>query len=538
MASTPLNVIVTRQGAPGATGATGPAGPSGGPAGPPGPPGSDTLSAPPIATIVAGGWANLAGLAEGSTVRPTGYYVAGDWQVPEYIVNSSYSAYPHNGGTILVVGSKKLIAKMGPVVDVRAFGAKGDGVQDDTVYIQNAVDWATRMFDQAAYPPAGAVFNPTTVLFPHGSYRITSTLTIYTGLTVKGVSDMAYTVSSCRIIMDTNSGTNSNRDKHIFSLTGTYNGAFRNVVTNNISELEFWHVNPGATMTQRTGSNWQARPGNNPGDNYGLYGGCSIFVGESCIDLRVRRCSFYQTPDGAIVFNRASGASSNYFNAFIEDCEFDTPVSGVRANNCKLDLVISRCEFSGNYYSVLITNSTGNLVFRDNHLLAGGQFVVHYSSRLDAVQIQGNNVTFSSQPSWLHLENAVSAIITGNSFGGAGPFSGLNIVNCDSGVIANNHIRNSGYNATANGPTTDPGAIRLVSCINFNVMGNTIATPAPASYNGFGILTLDGPRASRCLVSNNIISNQYNALGYRSQPRALNVGTGDISLNNQVWPVS
>jgi len=50
------------------------------------------------------------------------------------------------------------------IVNVKDYGAKGDGVTDDTVAIQNAI---------AVVPAAGGI-----VFFPAGTYRVTSTLTI------------------------------------------------------------------------------------------------------------------------------------------------------------------------------------------------------------------------------------------------------------------------------------------------------------------------------------------------------------------------
>ena len=66
----------------------------------------------------------------------------------------------------LIVGSK-------PWIDVRSFGAKGDGETDDTAAIQNAIDQGSR--------------NQTTVLFPQGTYKISSSLRIGPNVTLQGV---------------------------------------------------------------------------------------------------------------------------------------------------------------------------------------------------------------------------------------------------------------------------------------------------------------------------------------------------------------
>jgi len=65
-----------------------------------------------------------------------------------------------------------LITKQ-PLTDVRAFGAKGDGVTDDTAAIQAALNFAEGVH--------GIVF------FPHGTYKITSPLKISPNVHVEGL---------------------------------------------------------------------------------------------------------------------------------------------------------------------------------------------------------------------------------------------------------------------------------------------------------------------------------------------------------------
>ncbi|MHB9070972.1 MAG: glycosyl hydrolase family 28-related protein [Sedimentisphaerales bacterium] len=75
-----------------------------------------------------------------------------------------------------------LVAKY-PRVDVRYFGAKGDGVTDDTNSIQDAVDYAYSL--RASFKPSASspyVCYAPSVYFPKGKYLITSTIANVIGL--------------------------------------------------------------------------------------------------------------------------------------------------------------------------------------------------------------------------------------------------------------------------------------------------------------------------------------------------------------------
>jgi hypothetical protein len=72
----------------------------------------------------------------------------------------------------------------GPAVDVRAFGAMGDGLADDTRALQAAIDSLATV---AAQNEAGGG----TVSVPPGTYRLTRTLTLNHGVTLRGAGHKA-----------------------------------------------------------------------------------------------------------------------------------------------------------------------------------------------------------------------------------------------------------------------------------------------------------------------------------------------------------
>jgi hypothetical protein len=72
------------------------------------------------------------------------------------------------------------------VHDVRAYGAKGDGVADDRGPIQAAIDTATAAFDRAPVALRNRVSSAPIVRIPAGSYRVDGTLRVGRPLTLQG----------------------------------------------------------------------------------------------------------------------------------------------------------------------------------------------------------------------------------------------------------------------------------------------------------------------------------------------------------------
>jgi polygalacturonase len=87
------------------------------------------------------------------------------------------------GGTEVVpldqsgITKKAAISAINPVINVKTFGAKGDGVTDDTAAIQAAVDYV--------FSAGGG-----TLAFPTGTYRVTTIVKVWTSaITINLVGD-------------------------------------------------------------------------------------------------------------------------------------------------------------------------------------------------------------------------------------------------------------------------------------------------------------------------------------------------------------
>jgi hypothetical protein len=415
----------------------------------------------------------------------------------------------------------------GAIVNVKDFGAVGDGVNDDTAGIQAAIDYAAQMYSQAGFPPAGAPYNPTSVVLPPGAYRITDSLYLYPGITLTGASGISYTTESTRIIMDTDSGT-TNLDKHIIILTVTFNGS---PVTNNfngtIQDLGFWTINPGAQINYRYGTGFPY----DPATGLGTGNGCHIYTEESTADVRVKRCNFYAVPNAAIYFN---GSTTTQAGIEIHECEFDGPVVNVRFNDTILRVTLTCNEFFSGNWQLYGSACTGIINSFSNTYNYNARVKFANASSLEQFNFVSNNLSSGGAGTGIEISESQSVIITGNMFGLCSENT-LLLTAVSGGSISGNTFVDSGFNASITTPTADPAAIKLVGCQNVLVSGNSISTPnsGVGSFGGFGIFCLDnGGTLSKNHIAANKISDAYTGAVYRGQSRRINLSITDTAAIN------
>lgn len=123
----------------------------------------------------------------------SGYYSAGDGGGGHYYLDASDTTTPDDGGSVIVSSdnARWKLQNM-QTVSVRQFGAKGDGITDDTVAIQKALS----AVDTKASGRGGVVY------FPQGDYLLSATLVAKANTHMAGVGSRI----GCRLVRYTDYG--------------------------------------------------------------------------------------------------------------------------------------------------------------------------------------------------------------------------------------------------------------------------------------------------------------------------------------------
>lgn len=165
----------------------------------------------------------------------TGYYLPGDGGGGQYYYDAADTTSPDNGGSLIVAadgGRWKLVIK--GQLSVKQFGARGNGVSDDTSSIQAAINSLTALggeifFPKGVYISTGVSWTVTTVSFT--GYRISLIGEGPAESVIKGIA-FAPNTSLVSITADTGAAVNSvifggKVSGMGFELTGTQGDVFK-----------------------------------------------------------------------------------------------------------------------------------------------------------------------------------------------------------------------------------------------------------------------------------------------------------------------
>lgn len=133
---------------------------------------------------------NLDGLKAGDVIKTLGYHTANDGGGGLYIIKERTNEHTEDNALLYFI-SDTLVAELvieGPL-NVKQFGATGDGVTDDTDAIQKALNY------MRTYPRTEKDYRE--LYFPQGKYLVTDTLLINNGRYIKiyGKADIIATMN-------------------------------------------------------------------------------------------------------------------------------------------------------------------------------------------------------------------------------------------------------------------------------------------------------------------------------------------------------
>lgn len=340
-----------------------------------------------------------------------------------------------------------------PWVDVRAYGAKGDGVTDDTVAIQAAIN------AMVASGLAGIVY------LPAGGYKITSGLTINARLWLMGAG-----MASTTIIAGANIATAAIRNSSGVSIYDVilsdfaYDGAKATYATGSHG-IDLTKMPSSIVMrviSQNCVGDGIRAAGDGTGDSNGIWIDTVSVGANNGSGLNLMLVNGAQVSRGRSTLNAQYGFYNSGGETQVWDWQSDRDKGGI--------------VFDSSNFSSLLGSSASDVAI--NGVYGAGNSAI-YIATSTGVQLVGNHVTMNASNA---LGPARSILISGGS---------LN-------TIIGNTINDARTATTSAGLTVD-------STTNNSIIGNTISTAlagskaiseSTTSGNVFVGNTLSSPAAS------------------------------------------
>lgn len=255
-------------------------------------------------------------LKAGALAKTQGFYQINDGGAAEYIIISDINEDEVDGARIISLQNNlyaELMIK--DVINVKQWGAYGDGIHDDTVVIQKAYYYGrNNNINKNVYVPTG-------------TYKLTDSIVLLDYYSYGNYAPKLIGDGRERTIFDVSSMDSS---KNVFTIKGA-SGVFTNVGGNGFSINA---IDDGGTNE------------NNPTAIY-LEGAC--FTDWN--DIRIKNCG-----NGLYLSNNREGAFTEinrFTNIELQNCY----------NNVKIEQGIGNNSFHGNMFEVWTNNKTGQTSF-------------------------------------------------------------------------------------------------------------------------------------------------------------------------------
>ena len=266
-------------------------------------------------------------LSNGMYVQTLGYYLKNDLGGLFYEITNTetnYSVPLMNGLYANPIVLYRINTKM--------FGTVGNGVDDDSVYIQKAINYChTYLFNY--------------VYIPSGTYLINAPINVYSNIVIEGNYSSYPTKQGTILLRNTNVS--------IFNLTGD---PYSQINGNNISNVIIKNMllRTESDTFINTGKIYMFRTIYNAFENVHFSGnGYALVFDKASYDMRFNNCSFTGNANISTCnaqddqFNTAEYYSTN--NIYFNDCRWESYTTGplIELNNYSSAIVLNNPKFEG-----------------------------------------------------------------------------------------------------------------------------------------------------------------------------------------------
>ena len=445
-----------------------------------------------VATIAA--LRALTSATTATTASVSGYAAPADGGGGIFVVNANDTASADNGGTIIVdAAGRRWYRIYSGALNVKYFGAKGNGVTDDTAAIQATINAGGA--NCQIYLPAGTYLNNSA----SGSITISNSGVSISGAG-QGVTTIQATGSSPAAIFAALSSTDKS-DITISDMTLDINGVNSGIQVQYVSRFtvrrcriinnQYWGINIGVTLgTSTTVANSEVTI-----EDCWFGGGKSTYESLllfNCAKITVNNCYFDSGASGT----PGVGLYQNLDRVSISSCHFDGLDIGLYYSVSTNNISISGCSFSGCTVGVEGANQSDNGAFGQNTVYGLSIANCTFESGGVHMQLGATQGASVSNCTFYNSQQQPMQITQGNS-----PVS----PSANFPMISNCEFRNNCLNAggsTNNAAILISGAANSFGIITGCAFEDNQATPTqnyPIVFSG--AYTFTGWRAFGCVIT-------------------------------------
>ncbi len=289
---------------------------------------------------------SVASLPNGAVFVTKGYYSIGDGGAAEYVYNSASSA-TDNGGTVIAptTGSGRYLLQVEDVVNVRQFGAKGDGTTSDSAAIQAAIN-SIPNGGVVVFPLSSGYLITTEVVVNQSNVTLMGTRRGFrqTGGTSAGTPDIIYNGSGAAIQI--NAAGTSTCESFLLDSLWFFGGTFGSFATY-VGATGLRLGNPSGTYKSAVG-----RIQDCSFTNF-LTNGILVTASSSLI---VDGCTFRNNGYGVNVENSGAGSPYNGYITF-DGCRWTYHREAAFYDQCVTATQFSRCVWELNEKQAVLSSS-------------------------------------------------------------------------------------------------------------------------------------------------------------------------------------